>query len=988
MSAPLTIKDVRPVSESGAPGFVLWSFARRALISFVFAGFPVLVLLASLILINRLETGRKIELITQGHSHRLQQLTLFESNYFLAERVLLETWQGLQNLDPIGRQRVAARVLGQTQGFIELFFFDRTGRLMENVSSHRLPARALELAYRSLVESARSGGRLPAMEGLLKSLFRATVMNLQHARRQTVILGSRGRDSRFLWQTVADSSDPNQRDWPVQGFFAVMHDEMVDENWAQRFVIRRLNGREKTMRFGLVETTAGQHLFYPSVIDGGTSWQRSFWQALGRYDFHWIEKNRVFSLLPRRSSGYLLVSSPLPSYFHPWLIPGLACAGGLLILFVWSRVKQIEEGFHARIPTRLLALFLFAVGIPSLLLLVGGSYALRDRGVIRQQELEQQMTEKLKQFDARFPLIWRALERRLNDRVRELRNSSSVQERQAVMQKLGQERLYTMLMLVDPQGRLQFEMTHGGKAGMDAERRKKRDFAMQICRELIKRFNGSDQVDASTLVAEASSGIFNALLGESNFTFDNLLLNLGKFVRLGIDDDYSLFYLGPVLNDEGKASEVLIGFITATELQSYYLQQYLGRVSSQPDLEWRVNACGDFSGIKRSVDSQYRQIHARFPYDHTRVVSMGTEVKRTRALIRKVLPGRSGPELWIGMKGQALDKFALLGVGALAPLHAQQRSFWFVLLATAVAIVLCTGVIGLLLAEQFLQPIADVSTGIRHIQTRDFDYRIPVRAADELGEMSSLLNNVLEGMKDLEMARVVQENLLPTAPLQVGPFRVHGRSQAMADTGGDYFDYFAGKERTLVGLIGDVSGHGVSAALVMGMAKAVFAIDENLDRGVLEMLEIFHHFLLKTVKKKKMMTLFHFRINTETGTMQSANAGQCFPLHFQAATGKVVALKILGLPLGIRKRMDCSLHECTLAPGDTLLLYTDGLIEALGGPGGNTQVNERVEHWFAECAGQGPEGVVDHLFSRFATFTEGVPPGDDVSIVCLRRDVP
>ncbi|HNV71921.1 MAG TPA: SpoIIE family protein phosphatase, partial [Candidatus Ozemobacteraceae bacterium] len=343
--------------------------------------------------------------------------------------------------------------------------------------------------------------------------------------------------------------------------------------------------------------------------------------------------------------------------------------------------------------------------------------------------------------------------------------------------------------------------------------------------------------------------------------------------------------------------------------------------------------------------------------------------------------------VWIAMPARKMSYFFLVGR---VPLHGVERKIqgmWHQLIVFAVLLLITSIFLGFMVARQFLRPINDISTGLQAIARRDFRHRVPVRSADELGEVSSLINRVTEGMKDLEVARVVQESLFPTEPLEVPPVRLFGRSFAMADIGGDYFDYFVLDDRNVVGLVGDVSGHGVSAALIMGMAKGAFAMHAKPGLSLIAFFESFNHLLISTAKKKKMMTLFAFAIDVKTLKMEFLNAGHNYPMLYDAATGKVTELQAVGYPLGMRNKLASSVQVLQLHQGDGVCMYTDGYVESRN-PAGEEIGYLRLGDWFGVGIRRSTHvpSLVQYLFDEFHQWCGDEAVQDDVSLVCLKID--
>ncbi|HNW36714.1 MAG TPA: SpoIIE family protein phosphatase, partial [Candidatus Ozemobacteraceae bacterium] len=367
---------------------------------------------------------------------------------------------------------------------------------------------------------------------------------------------------------------------------------------------------------------------------------------------------------------------------------------------------------------------------------------------------------------------------------------------------------------------------------------------------------------------------------------------------------------------------------------------------------------------------------------------MATLAGVQRGIVREVRNERGVSMLWIGFPCRLLDGYTLVAKAPLESVTATVGELWRQLWMLAGMLLLAGALMAWLLTEQVLLPLRDVAGGIEAIARRDFRHRVPVRSSDELGEIAGLMNTVTEGMRDLEIARVVQESLFPGGGIAAGEFEIFGLSRAMTDIGGDYFDYMILDERHLVGLIGDVAGHGVSAALIMGMAKSAFTLLATPGRPLDAFLNEFNELLVRQgTKRRHMMTMFCFALDLQTNRLTALNSGHNFPLLFRAETGCAEEMKLIGHPLGVRKKVLLKGCEIDLAPGDGILFYTDGLIESCN-RSGDVVGYARAADWVADLAskpGMTAESIVGAVFDSFDAFRGDQTAGDDVTVVCLQR---
>jgi sigma-B regulation protein RsbU (phosphoserine phosphatase) len=207
----------------------------------------------------------------------------------------------------------------------------------------------------------------------------------------------------------------------------------------------------------------------------------------------------------------------------------------------------------------------------------------------------------------------------------------------------------------------------------------------------------------------------------------------------------------------------------------------------------------------------------------------------------------------------------------------------------------------------------------------------------------------------------------------------------MTDIGGDYFDYFLQDGNLLFGLVGDVSGHGVSAALIMGMAKHAFASSTSGDINLVETLSSFNKFLLSNIKRKKMMTLFFYCVNLDTNELEYANAGHNYPLWYHRSSKNVDCIEMDSFPLGIRAKATYKSKKISMEKGDCLLMYTDGLIEATNAAGEVLGFDNAME-WFKSVSHMPIRESISELFELFDNATDGLPAEDDISLIILKRN--
>jgi serine phosphatase RsbU (regulator of sigma subunit) len=242
--------------------------------------------------------------------------------------------------------------------------------------------------------------------------------------------------------------------------------------------------------------------------------------------------------------------------------------------------------------------------------------------------------------------------------------------------------------------------------------------------------------------------------------------------------------------------------------------------------------------------------------------------------------------------------------------------------------------------------------------------------------------------EELEYARRVQLALLPKEPLTMGAFTVAGRMQTATEVGGDYFGYVETGGRLCV-VVGDATGHGMASGLAAGMLKVVLSsLSDETERssGPAVWLDDLNQALRTSIAQRGLgVCLGIGLVDVGTGEIELGMAGIPHPFHVSAA-GVVERVPLSGTPLGYLKKIVVATATRTLAPGERLVLMSDGLIE---------QVNGKGEEWgyggvdaalAVLCSTQAsPEDIAEGLLAACERFAAGQPRSDDQTVVVLAR---
>jgi phosphoserine phosphatase RsbU/P len=241
---------------------------------------------------------------------------------------------------------------------------------------------------------------------------------------------------------------------------------------------------------------------------------------------------------------------------------------------------------------------------------------------------------------------------------------------------------------------------------------------------------------------------------------------------------------------------------------------------------------------------------------------------------------------------------------------------------------------------------------------------------------------------DLEIARDIQRILLPSeAPVLPG-FEIAGLNIPARHVSGDYFDYVTVDNDKLGVAIADVSGKGVPASIIMAICRSVLRSQASGNPSPADVLQKVNRQLYPDIKEDMFISMAYVILDHAHGTVMMSRAGHDAPIVFDHATGGVTPIKPPGMVLGIdsgsvfdRITGDFAL---TLNQGDCLLLYTDGVTEALDA-NGDEFGPERMMETIRASAPEGAPAIIRRLIEELRTFVGVQPQNDDITLIAIRK---
>jgi sigma-B regulation protein RsbU (phosphoserine phosphatase) len=238
--------------------------------------------------------------------------------------------------------------------------------------------------------------------------------------------------------------------------------------------------------------------------------------------------------------------------------------------------------------------------------------------------------------------------------------------------------------------------------------------------------------------------------------------------------------------------------------------------------------------------------------------------------------------------------------------------------------------------------------------------------------------------REFTAARLVQTAMLPTSLPLVEGLDIAARSLPAESTGGDFFDFLRLSDGSLGVAIGDASGHGFSAALVVATAKAYLRALVSSGFDLATLMRQTNKLLLEDLSEGRFVTLFFGILDTTSWSYSYAGAGHDGYLLDADANVKK-RLHSTGPPLGWFPEGSYESDEVSLSPGDLLLLMTDGLTEAFSA-GREMFGRDRIIEVIRRTRDADSEQIVEEIFREVASFSEGTEQADDMTIIVMKHD--
>ena len=304
-----------------------------------------------------------------------------------------------------------------------------------------------------------------------------------------------------------------------------------------------------------------------------------------------------------------------------------------------------------------------------------------------------------------------------------------------------------------------------------------------------------------------------------------------------------------------------------------------------------------------------------------------------------------------------------------------------------------TGVLNRQVSRNISWPLAEISHTLTRVRDGRFDRKVHVVSNDEIGYVGDIINEMIDGLVErdrmreaLTLAREVQQNLLPRQGLKRDGLDIAGRSIYCDETGGDYFDFFAGDAgRKVCVAIGDVSGHGIPSALLMASVRAFLRQRSVLGGGLDRIIADVNRQLTQAVEDSgQFVTLFYLVFDRADRSFQWVRAGHDPAVLYDPRVDAFQSLTGKGAALGIDDEVHFEESARKEAEGgQIILLGTDGVWETRNSRGemfGRPAVCDLLRESGALNADQ----IVDRILHELQRYANGTKLQDDITLVVVK----
>lgn len=639
----------------------------------------------------------------------------------------------------------------------------------------------------------------------------------------------------------------------------------------------------------------------------------------------------------------------------------------LLLLPVLTGITFWQPGLNFRLS----AVFLFGASIPLILLVFTGVADRIEREKVLINEYQRNNISELTRIDEGMLFEYRRLEKLF----RQVAGQNSSLPDEAFVKKmkssgrdlLGLSGSVRQVLVVGEAWNRSFSREFPG--GKNADRKE----TMVLYGNMLLEVILGKYEQKSTM--SGSSDLQSVVNNFGGWLSRGLILNSGRIGLLNVMDSIMPTYIDFFLDEAWRARAIMLLFLSRSSLQ----RDYLLKVSRAWDAKFEEGsgrpAAYAITGTMEwpafpSRAFQKNEVAARLAEEVIRsgIPSHASEMVGAKKYLLTAMPGKNldGYILFFAQPYEKIDQM-------ISRLNRRMAVLSLMIIFIAIVAAKVTSVF-------LLNPLHSLKHGLEAISSGRFRHQMPGAGVEEFSAMFGMLNQTLESFQELQVARNLQNTLWPEKQLSGNSWHMYGQSITATELGGDHYDWAQLKDGRILLMIGDVTGHGIAPSMVQAATKIWLSMCCDKDLSAAEiLLEISRlHFNYGT--KRLYMTCWLGLFSPDSGQIEFASAGHPYPFLI-SSDGMSRRLSVQGMPLGVRAKTRINSEKIVLGTGESLVLYTDGIVETVNRNGVMLGF-DAFEKVCRQTVTMSAEEAARHIFAAAATWG---PQNDDQTLIILKR---
>jgi len=329
----------------------------------------------------------------------------------------------------------------------------------------------------------------------------------------------------------------------------------------------------------------------------------------------------------------------------------------------------------------------------------------------------------------------------------------------------------------------------------------------------------------------------------------------------------------------------------------------------------------------------------------------------------------------------------------------ESTRYFFIVFFLVVLVVVCGIVV--FLSRMITRPIKILATSSETIGKGNLDHRVEIHTGDELEALADTFNKMSSDLKrymaelrrttaekeriekELEIAHGIQESFLPESPPLIDGFDLAATNLPAKEVGGDFYDFIPVGSSKWGLVIADVSGKGVPAALFMALSRTLVRANVNDAVTASEAIRRSNEMITENDRSNMFVTLFYCVLDPIKKSLTYVSAGHNPPIMLRSGGDDIFMLHTKGIALGVIPDIGLEEKEITLDSGDVVVLYTDGVTEAVNEKEeqfGQERVISIVENFRSFSSSE----ILQHIKDGVINFSNGQPQFDDITLMVLK----